>query len=279
MGDQARVASLSGRARFVGSLVERMGAPKADRVGERLFAGRSEPFEMRLRSGISLEIDPRDRLERQYAFGFYERPLLRFYAQVLRAGDTVLDGGAHTGYLALHAAQRVGPDGFVVAVEADPINAARLRVNVARNTLPVKVTEAAITSHSGVTSFTRVDAAGETGWGSVLVDADPDQGSTAITVTATTIDDIAATMPKPPALIKLDLQGMELQALHAASDTLRTRPILVLETVDVWWGSAQTTTISDLRAFLSTLGYREHTLMRSGRLRGGPGIAQTVFMP
>jgi FkbM family methyltransferase len=279
MGDRTNGASLSGPARFAGSLLERIGAPKADLVGERLFAGRTEPFEMTLRSGISLEIDPGDRLERQYAFGFYERPLLRFYAQVLRAGQTVLDGGAHTGYLALHAAQQVGPDGLVVGVEADPINATRLRANVARNSLPVKVIEAAITAHSGETSFTRVDALGETGWGSVLVDADPANGASAITVPAICIDDIVATMPKPPTLIKLDLQGMELQAMQGATETLRAKPILVLETVDVWWGSAQTTTITDLRAFLSALGYREHALMRSGRLRNGTGIAQTVFMP
>lgn len=279
MDGQTRAANLSGRTRFVGSLVERIGAPKADSVAGRLFAGRTDPFEMTLRSGISLEIDPADRLERQYAFGFYERPLLQFYARVLRSGDTVVDGGAHTGYLALHAAQHLGPDGLVVAVEADPTNVARLRANVARNSLPVNVVEAAITAHSGETSFTRVDAPGETGWGSVLVDADPAHGSFAMTVPAIRIDDVVATMPKPPALIKLDLQGMELQAMQGASETLRARPILVLETVDVWWGSAQKTTISDLRAFLSTLGYREHALMRSGRLRGGPGIAQTVFMP
>lgn len=53
----------------------------------------------------------------------------------LHAGDVYVDVGANIGYYTLIAAQRVGPQGKVIAYEPDPDNFELLKTNVALNAL------------------------------------------------------------------------------------------------------------------------------------------------
>ena len=53
----------------------------------------------------------------------------------LSPGMTVVEVGAYTGFWAMRCAELVGPKGCVVAIEAEPCNAALLRANVAGNCL------------------------------------------------------------------------------------------------------------------------------------------------
>ncbi len=55
--------------------------------------------------------------------GVYEK------VRPLKAGDRVLDLGAHVGYFTMLAAKKVGPKGFVVAFEPNRRNFDRLQVN------------------------------------------------------------------------------------------------------------------------------------------------------
>jgi tRNA G37 N-methylase Trm5 len=65
----------------------------------------------------------------------YENASRRLFIDALKAGVTVVDGGAHVGVFALTAAARIGRDGQVFAIEADPYNYAALRINKQRNGL------------------------------------------------------------------------------------------------------------------------------------------------
>ncbi len=263
--------------RGVLTLLERIEPPGRDRIADALLAGRA-PFERRLGNGVRIGIDPSDRIERRFAIRSYERPLLRFLSRTLQPGDAVIDGGAHVGYIALHAGTCVAPDGLVVAVEPDPANLVRLRANIARNELPVVVEAAALGREPGAASFVRDLTPGETGWGSLLTDPGPTSES--VDVRVTTLDALAASLgERPLRLVKLDVQGAEHDALLGAIEMLaHQRPILVLETVDVWWGSAQRTTVADVRALVAEHGYTEHGLSRMGAL-SAPGGATGVFVP
>lgn len=52
--------------------------------------------------------------------GFWEFWLTKFFANHIKPGDTVIDVGANLGYYSVLAADLVGPEGHVVAVEPNP---------------------------------------------------------------------------------------------------------------------------------------------------------------
>jgi hypothetical protein len=62
--------------------------------------------------------------------GLWEPRLAALLRSRLRAGSTFLDVGANIGYFSVLAAQCMGPDGLVVAVEPDPGSVAVLRGNL-----------------------------------------------------------------------------------------------------------------------------------------------------
>jgi FkbM family methyltransferase len=220
-----------------------------------------------------MELDPRDRLDRLYGIAAYERRLVRFLRRTLRDGDTFIDGGAHVGYFSLIAASLVGDDGHVVSIEADPANFARLKRNLSLNPFDVKAIQAALAATDGTVSFTQIKVPGETGWGSALIDS---HEGNQIKVAAISLDSILA--ERGATLIKLDVQGLEFDVLRHSQRVRAKRPTLVLETVDVWWGSRQQTTIADLRNLLAEMGYQEFHLSSRGRLRPGAGAFQSVFV-
>lgn len=214
-------------------------------------------------TGVVMQLDPADRLERLFAAEAYERPLLAQLSSLLTPGDAVIDGGAHVGYVGLHAAKFVGPQGMVAFVEADPRNAIRLRRNIALSELESAVFEAVLDEPGrGDIPFTRVLEPGETGWGSALVDPRPQDDQ--IIVPTITLDEIAEGLdPRPLRLIKLDLQGNEAAALRGAGEILaKRRPFIVCETVDVYWGPRQTDTVGAVLAILEEAGYRGRPLGR-----------------
>lgn len=237
-------------------LIERLHPRGSQALVERALRGAQGVIDVRLASGVRMRVSLDDRVQRLSAFGLYERPELDLLRALLRPGGTMLDLGAHVGTYALHAARAVGASGAVVAFEPVPTNAARLRENVALNGFTqVEVIEAAVSDAAGRATFSAVDVAGESGWGSLVIDAS--DVTRALDVEVVTLDAFAAARGLARVdLIKLDIQGSELQALRGAEQMLRTsRPAILCEIVDVYWGAGQTTTASDLMAFLTDLGY------------------------
>ena len=78
----------------------------------------------------------RDWIQRNlYYFGLWEPNLSAWIEGRLSPGDVFIDVGANIGYFTLLAAQRVGPSGAVVAVEAMPAIFQHLASHVAANEL------------------------------------------------------------------------------------------------------------------------------------------------
>ncbi len=182
---------------------------------------------------------------------------MRVFVELLREGDTVLDIGANVGYYSLTAAARVGRTGRVIAVEADPRAARRLRENVALNKLEnVTVIEAAASREAGMMAF-HLGADSE---GSSL--ADLHDGGEVVNVPVTTIDAIVAGADLQQVnILKMDVEGAEIDALAGASRVLSAAqpPRLVLEANPVTLRAAGRS-VQDLRRCVESFGYRVSTI-------------------
>jgi len=132
----------------------------------------------------------------------------------LRPGMTFYDLGANNGFFSLLAARLVGEQGRVMAFEADPEIAARLREHVSRNGFRnITVAERAVWSDASRVFFERADpeTSPDRGLGHIVSTA----SSNTIAIEALTLDDFARTSPAPD-FIKCDVEGAEVEVFRGA---------------------------------------------------------------
>ncbi len=151
------------------------------------------------------------------------RRLLSF---TLSADDNCIDVGAHRGSVLLEML-RAAPQGHHVAYEPIPDLARLLR----QEFRGVEVHEAALSDHPGTAEFSHVRGHAE-GWSGLRFRPLP-TGEKAeveqLTVRLEVLDDVLDPDYRP-AVIKIDVEGAELQVLRGALGTLRKhRPVLVFE--------------------------------------------------
>lgn len=107
--------------------------------------------------GTKLSGNPNDARLNNIIFyrGVFEPSLSDLLRQEVKEGDTCVDAGANTGYFSLLMAQQVGATGKVIAIEASPGNASRLRKNVQVNNFDscTTVIEAACSDVKGDLTF------------------------------------------------------------------------------------------------------------------------------
>lgn len=160
-----------------------------------------------------------------FLFGFSDNlPWFELYRRFATAGTLALDVGANLGIHSLVLSRCVGSAGRVAAYEPNPSTHARLLANLAlndaRNVSPVL---AGLGASAGRSAF---DAkAGEFNIGLARVDP-----AGALTIELRTVDQDVAAVGLPVSLIKIDVEGGELDVLRGARATLRRdAPSVVLE--------------------------------------------------
>jgi FkbM family methyltransferase len=185
----------------------------------------------------------------------------RLLAFTLAPGDSCIDIGAHRG-LILSEILRVAPEGQHLAFEPIPALARGLREQFPG----VTVHELALSDHPGSAEFTHVLGEAE-GWSGLKfrpLPAEVDAPVEQINVTLARLDDLIGP-DMAPALIKIDVEGAELEVLGGARETLRRHaPIIVFEHGS---GSAEAygTHPRDVFALLGNeLGYRIFDLDGNG---------------
>ena len=176
--------------------------------------------------GLWLHLNPRTGAG--YFRGEGEPEVQEALQQHLRPGMTFYDIGANIGFFSLLAARIVGEEGKVVAFEADPEVAGRLRDNVLRNSMPwITVEQEAVWSEPRTVYFARADPATspERGLGHVVA-ANEEK---AIEVSAESLDDYMRTSAAPD-FLKCDVEGAEVEVFRGAQRLLREkRPGIICE--------------------------------------------------
>jgi FkbM family methyltransferase len=174
-----------------------------------------------------LYVDPR--YELPYLQGAYEAHNVRCLRETLRAGAVFYDVGAHIGVVSLLAAALVGRDGRVFAFEPDPDNFTRLDRTIERNGVAqVTLVPAAVWSASGVVTFQRAPALSSGNRGAVAT-AGAEGDGVRIEVKAVCLDEFAGDHPAPD-VVKIDVEGGEIDVLHGATRLLRAvRPVVLCE--------------------------------------------------
>lgn len=144
----------------------------------------------------------------------------------LRPGDIFVDVGANIGYYSLVAGRTVGRMGTVVAIEPVMDTARQLHRNVAMNeSSNVTVVDAAAFDHEHHSALISI-AGGY--FGRAAMDGRSAPGSRLESVRTVTLDALCRDIPRIR-LIKIDVEGAEVQVLNGARETLRKTDYVVVE--------------------------------------------------
>jgi len=190
-----------------------------------------------------------------------------FLRSHLRPGLTVVDVGANVGDVAAVAAECVTARGRVIAFEASPENAARLR-ELFRHMPYVEVHHAAVTDAPGTLTL-HLDAKSSKRH-SLFEDAVSVRGES-VTVPAVTLDAICADVRRVD-FLKIDAQGAEARILAGARRLLeRDRPVILFELWPKGMAAAGSSP-ADVFSLLDSLGYRSVRLSVKGRQKSRPSI-------
>jgi FkbM family methyltransferase len=199
----------------------------------RLFGRSDEPRvgEISVGVGVGLKFNP-GKSNPAYGSGNNELPVQYALAQHLTSGNVLYDVGANVGFLTVIGAHLVGPTGSVYAFEPVPSNTALVRRNAALNGFDnVTVIGKAVSNRSGRGEVALASYAG--GAALSTVTAPPDAVGT-LPIEVITIDELVfRERLRPPSLVKIDVEGAEIEVLQGMTRTLREcRPVVLYEIDD-----------------------------------------------
>ncbi|MFN3704670.1 MAG: FkbM family methyltransferase [Thermoflexales bacterium] len=189
-----------------------------------------------------------------YTLGFYEAPLVRFFARSLRPDTVFLDIGAYIGQYTLLAA-KYAPQGQVIACEPHPESFARLAAHLSRNHLKNAF---ALQRAVGGQRVERALLCLSDQISDSEITLQPSDESF-IEVPMITLDEIVHEFGLQKVdLVKIDVEGMEGAVLRGAEETLsRFRPLLIIELdrsrEEVWGDSPEA-----ILTYLERMGYALH---------------------
>jgi FkbM family methyltransferase len=193
--------------------------------------------------------------------GLWESTVTGWLQQTLKPGQVFVDVGANVGYFTLLGGLLVGPKGKVVAIEAHPRLAELLQRNVIINGLHGHVTtwqRAAWSESTELKLHMRANFASNSSIGSIGSDALARLGDTEeiVGVQAVRLDDLLGD-DNHVDVLKIDVEGAEVQALTGLAHTLQANPDI---TIMFEWSPAQISDVGDdpgsLLALLHSAGFR-----------------------
>jgi FkbM family methyltransferase len=148
-----------------------------------------------------------------------EGPIKELIESTLSPGDVFFDVGANVGFFSLVAARKVGESGDVHSFEPNPQLASLLRRTVAANHLAnLHVVEAAVGQRAGVGEMAVMKNSGYSHMLGGAADVESEGGRWhAVSVKTLGLDDyVARSVPQMPRLLKMDIEGAEVDAIDGA---------------------------------------------------------------
>ena len=199
--------------------------------------------------------DPRSLVIPGEVSGAEEIALLR---ELLAPGDTFVDLGANHGSFAINASRVVGSGGLVVAVEPQPKLASLVERSLDVNGLsPFQVFNFACADSEGTAEFFVPKAT--SGSAGLFREFSASTAMHRFSVDLHRFDDPIAWREFPGrCVVKLDVEGAEMQVLAGAVEAIRLhRPPLMME-INPHSMAAAETSLDDLLSLLQALGYGEY---------------------
>ncbi len=227
-----RLPEVRGRTRLARALDRIFGIP---------LESNEATVDVRARDGSRWRLDLRTTYERQaFWSGRYEERTSALAESRLRKGDVVVDAGANVGFFTIRLArrlQRLG-GGRIHAFEPIPENALRLAHNVEANGVGdiVRIHECALGAFEGRVDFHRQNEYGATTGNAAMIGASMSTLDADMDAEVTTLDAFAERENLTScALLKLDVEGAELEVLRGGEATIaRLRPPILAEYNDYW---------------------------------------------
>jgi FkbM family methyltransferase len=183
--------------------------------------------------GLLLEVIPNDVIGKSIAqLGSYEFAVSCIIRAFLKTGDVFVDVGANIGYFSIIAGCSVGPSGLVLAFEPQARIRARLERNVSLNGYAqIRVRSEAVSDRAGTLRLIDPTQLGNDGL--AHVERSPAAGGVA--VSAVRLDEVPELRRSCATLIKVDVEGHELEVFEGACGLLARddAPALVFESFDI----------------------------------------------
>lgn len=183
-----------------------------------------------------------------YETGTYEKGTVQLLGDFLRPGSVFIDIGANIGLMSAIASRKVGASGKVIAVEANPETVEILRYNLALNDCDnVEVYPIALGSGTG-TAILYENWNVNRGGASLLSQGD----ETGTEVPVARLEDLFSDIPAT--LIKMDVEGYELEVLKGGAEYIRRcLPVLIIEVSELREGQKGVSP-REVMDFVSSLG-------------------------
>lgn len=189
--------------------------------------------------------------------GYWEMWVTEFVARCVAPGMTAFDLGANFGYFTLLLADLVGPQGKVLAIEANPSVAGLLRHNIAVNGFAdrVIVDERAAWHVTGETLFFEIADNEPKNAHVTTVRPDPAPGVAHVPVTTFALDDLA---DQKVDFIKADIEGAEEHVWNGMQRLLARNPDMIFLLEFAASRCANPRGVLDQMAALFPLQYLDH---------------------
>ncbi len=153
----------------------------------------------------------------------YESYIAQLLRQNLKQGDMFIDIGAHVGYWSLFAGKIVAPTGRVVACDASPPVFEHLS-EASRYCSAVKAYNIGLGSKDAVSEFFAQGVASSASFLREVTEINealnPGRAITSTLVQMRTLDSLLGELDQVPSVIKVDVEGYELEVLKGAKHTL-----------------------------------------------------------
>jgi FkbM family methyltransferase len=208
-----------------------------------------------------------------YFYGYwYERDTAALISFLLKEGDTFIDIGANVGMATLVGARAVGAKGKVIAFEPNPEPYKLLSASCARNGLSqVELVNAAITEQSGTMQmFVPLENHGEGSFGSQA------KAKAGHTIKVRTVDGAFLDILENVKLIKIDVEGYEVQVLQSICGILQKNDSIFITEVAPQLLRSSGQSAQALMRWMEAYGY---TPFRYSRKSGRYQVFLTPYSP